>query len=106
MLIKQTNNQLNKGVTMSDVANKSEWKFEKFMFGMRVSDNAVVKYTNEKGQIRIVREYDNCNESKVFEKMYFENQEEFENFIDSVVSDEDAVYNKANALWNLIDAMK
>lgn len=74
-------------------------KFEKYLFSIEINGNVVEKYSDDEKIVLMHK-----RGGKLQKKMTFENAEEYEAAIDSVVSDDDAVYNKANALNDVLKA--
>ena len=79
-------------------------EFEKFLFGTFLNNKGVAKYKVEKG--RITLQIENIYRG-VFQGLpvFFENNDEYEQWIDNIVDDETAIYNKALALDRVISAM-
>jgi len=79
-------------------------EFEKFLFGTFLNNKGVAKYKDEKG--RITLQIENIYRG-VFQGLpvFFENNDEYEQWIDNIVDDETAIYNKALALDRVISAM-
>ena len=79
-------------------------KFEKFLFSTFLNDRGVAKYIDEKGRITLKVEHASRG---VFQgpPIFFENNNEYEQWIDNIVDDETAIYNKALALDRVISAM-
>ena len=79
-------------------------KFEKFVFGTFLNDKGVAKYKDGKGRITLKIENVVRGVTQGF-PVYFENDDEYEQWIDNIVDDETAIYNKALALDRVISAM-
>jgi len=79
-------------------------KFEKFLFSTFLNDKGVAKYRDEKGRITLKIEHASRG---VFQglSVFFENDNEYEQWIDNIVDDETAIYNKALALNRVISAI-
>ena len=79
-------------------------KFEKFLFSTFLNNKGVAKYRDEKGRITLKIEHMGRG---VFQGLpvFFENNDEYEQWIDNIVDDETAIYNKALALDRTINAM-
>ena len=77
-----------------------DFTFEKYVFGISLNNLSVAKYSDG-GKVKIAVEKDgekvtNSNE------LVFENQAEYEYYIDSHCDEQDQIYNTANALDDLI----
>jgi len=92
------NNNTNKGgMTMGN-------KFERFVFGTFLADKGIAKYRDEKGRITVKVEHISRG---VFQglPLFFETNDEYEAWVDNIVDDDTATYNKAMAVSLLIDAI-
>ena len=77
-------------------------KFEKYVFGLALNGWSVAKYTSGE-EIRIVAEHsDYANDGE----KTFPNENEYICWIDGIVDDETATYNKALAVKLVLDALR
>ena len=77
-------------------------EFEKYVFGTFLNGWGIAKYTDGE-EVRIVAEhsdYDNNGE------MTFDSEEAYETWIDEIVDDETAIYNKAQAVNLVLDTLR
>lgn len=98
-------------------------KFQKFLFGCSLNGLSVAKYTDitditpfgvkvgEERSIQLSVEKDGHAVSGFDSRFFFGSSEEeaqdgFRNWIESIVTDADAIYNKAAALGCVIDALR
>lgn len=81
----------------------SKFKFEKYVFGCFLNNRGVAKSRNSEGQIELV--VVDCSEYDSDTQQVFDSEEEYENFVDSVTTANDQIYNKVRALKDLIAAM-
>ncbi len=79
-------------------------KFKKFLFNTFLNERGVAKYIDEKGRITLKVEHASRG---VFQGLpiFFENSNEYETWIDNIVDDETAIYNKTLALDKVISAI-
>ena len=81
-----------------------ENKFEKFLFGTFLNDFGVAKYHDEKGRITLKVENVVRGVTKGF-PVFFDTEDEYGAWIDNIVDDETATYNKAESVNRVINAI-
>lgn len=82
---------------------KSTWTPERDLFGMYIADRGVKKFTNKTGGVLLVAwDVDSGQETS---RLGFESVAEYEAWMDAIVSDEDAAYNRARALHCVLCAL-
>lgn len=79
-------------------------KFEKFVFGTFLNNEGIAKYRDEKGRITVKVEHSSGGVVRGF-PLHFDTDDEYEAWVDNIVDDETATYNKAMAVNLLIDAI-
>jgi len=77
-----------------------EKKFKKYVFGISLNNISVAKYLYQDGSIEIVAEGSGCAKGRIFKS-----EELYDEWIDRLVDDETAIFNKAKALDIVIDAL-
>lgn len=77
-------------------------KFQKYMFGVEVDNQSVAKYVEDDDSIVLVLESEG-EQVKGSEKKHFDNQQAFEDYLDSFISNEDGMQGEARGLKLLID---
>lgn len=82
---------------------KSAWTPERDLFGMYLNARGVKKFTNKTGGVLLVA-WDVVSGHEIG-KLEFEDVVDYEAWMDAVVSDEDAVYNRARALHCVLCAL-
>lgn len=80
-----------------------KFQFQKYLFNTSINGVSVTKSVGEDGCIRLQIEGLN-RRSSGHNSLIFVSQNEFEDWIDEVVDDETAHYNKAAALKRVLDA--
>lgn len=81
-----------------------ENKFEKFLFGTFLNSFGVAKYRDEKGRITLKIEHAERGVTKGF-PIFFDSESKYDIWIDNIVDDETATYNKAEAVNRVINAI-
>ncbi len=82
-----------------DSIGKSNWKFEKYIFDVFINSWGIAMYSDGK-RLKLVQE--NVNERSSENELIFDTEGEYDEWIDKIVSDRDAVYNKARALYSVL----
>ena len=82
---------------------KAKWTFERDLFGQYLADRGVKKLTSKTGEVLLVAW--NVVSGKVISRLRFESASDYTTWMDAVVSDEDAVYNRSRALHCVLCAM-
>ena len=80
-----------------------EWKPEKDLFGQYLNGLGVKKFTNSSGRVLLVA-WDVVSGQEIG-KLEFEGVLGYEEWMDIIVSDEDAAYNRARALYCVLNAL-
>lgn len=77
-------------------------KFQKYMFGCDVDNKSVAKYVSEDDSIVLVLESEGEKVKNSID-MCFDSQQEFEDYLDSFISDEDGMEGEVRGLKLLVD---
>ena len=77
-------------------------KFEKYVFGTALNGWSIAKYTDGE-RIRIVAEHSDHDDDG---ERIFNSEEDYENWIDNIVDSETAIYNQAQAVRLVLDALE
>lgn len=77
-------------------------KFEKYVFGTALNGWSIAKYT-EGDRVRIVAEHSDYGDAG---ERTFDSAEDYEIWIDGIVDDELAIYNKAQAVNVVLEALR
>lgn len=80
-----------------------KWTPEKDLFGQYLAGRGVKKFTNKTGGV-LLAAWDVVSGHEIG-KLEFESTPEYEAWMDTVVSDEDAVYNRSRALHCVLGAL-
>jgi hypothetical protein len=75
---------------------KDTFTFSKCLFNCTVNDRGVDKYESESGKIKLI--VTNIKKGDTDKSVTFNNDDEYQQWLDRIVSDEDYTYNKARAL--------
>ena len=81
-----------------------ETKFEKFVFGTFLADEGIAKYRDDKGRIIIKVENISRGVVRGF-PLFFDTDDEYETWVDNIVDDDTAIYNKSLAVSLLRNAI-
>lgn len=79
------------------------WTLERDLFGLYLADQGVKKMTNTSGRVLLVAW--NVVSGKKITQIEFESAMDYTAWMDEVVSDEDAVYNRSRALHCVLCAL-
>lgn len=79
------------------------WTLEKDLFGLYLANQGVKKLISDDGEVLLVAW--NCVSGEKFFSLEFTSHREYEDWMDTVVSDYDAAHNRARALLCLIRSM-
>lgn len=83
--------------------NKYKWKQEKDLFGQYLNGLGVKKLTNKTDRVLLVA-WDVVSGQEI-SRLEFESVSDYEAWMDNIVSDEDAVYNRSRALHCVLCAL-
>ncbi|MCP4705724.1 MAG: hypothetical protein GY865_14085 [candidate division Zixibacteria bacterium] len=76
-------------------------EFEKYLFRTALNSWRIAKYSDG-SRVKLIAEHDKRGEAESIE---FENIDEYETWIDSIVDDETALYNQALGVKLVLDAL-
>lgn len=81
-----------------------KYQFQKFVGDLFLNRLGVAKYTSIDGD-KIMLKLEKVGTNRVLRTRYFDNQEEFELFLDTVTDEDDRYYNKARFVNDVINAL-
>ena len=77
-------------------------KFEKYLFNLSLNNFSVTKYSDNKEIVLVVEK----EEEAVSDPLVFEDKSKYETWLDTIVDENDMYYNKARALFDVINAIE
>ena len=83
--------------------NKYKWEQERDLFGQYLNGLGVKKFTNKTLSVLLVA-WDVVSGQEI-SRLEFESVSDYEAWMDNIVSDEDAVYNRSRALHCVLCAL-
>ena len=77
-------------------------KFDKYVFGIALNGWSIAKYMDGE-KVKIVAEHSDHDDDG---EMIFDSEDAYETWINGIVDDKTAIYNKAQALNLVLDALR